>query len=78
MFDYLPENAAVITCGDHHDAARKVTYAAFSKDAAIREEAAAPNPVDNWSIAQQHPEAGKQQNKAKAWSKHDNVTINIM
>ena len=50
----------------HNDAARKVLHAILAKDPARRQEPAAPDPVGDRRIDQQHPQGREQQHEAKA------------
>ena len=50
----------------HDDPTRKVPHTCIAKDPTIRQETAAPDPMHNGCVAQQHPQAREQQHKAKA------------
>ena len=54
----------------HHDATGKVAHADFTQNAAIGQDAAAPDPMYHRRIAQQHPKAREDQHEAKAHAFH--------
>ena len=49
-----------------HDATSEVAGTCLTKDAAVRQHAATPDPVNHRCVTKQHPQARKEQNKAKA------------